>query len=356
MSTWPYAEAFTPDTLYLNTAAMGLPPRVTQQALAEAYAAWAAGTLEPPHFDATIAAARAAYAGLVGVPAAQVAIGHQVAPLVGLVAASVPDGAEVLVAAGDFTSVTFPFAAHADRGVRVVEVPLEELAERVGPDTAWVAVAAVQSADGRLADLAALEEACARHGAELLVDLTQSAGWLPVDAGRYAVTVCGGYKWLLCPRGTAFLTVRPDLVDRLRPVAASWYAGADPWESIYGLPLRLADDARRFDVSPAWFAWVGTRTSVEFLADIGCAALHAHALEVAGAFCAAADLPAPDSAILAVGTDEAVPGVLAEHRVVTARRAGRLRLSFHAHNTVAEVEPLGRALRGHLRAGAAPLA
>src|SRR5690606_33278942 len=99
MSTaWPYADEFTPQTLYLNTASMGLPPRATQRALAEAHAAWAAGTAEPPHFDATIAAARAAYAELVGVPVRQVAIGHQVAPLVGLVAASAPDGAEVLVA------------------------------------------------------------------------------------------------------------------------------------------------------------------------------------------------------------------------------------------------------------------
>ena len=33
---------------------------------------------------------------------------------------------------------------------------------------------------------------------------------------------------------------------------AGWYAGQHPWESIYGTPLRLAEDARRFDVSPAW--------------------------------------------------------------------------------------------------------
>jgi len=32
-------------------------------------------------------------------------------------------------------------------------------------------------------------------------------------------------------------------------------AGDDPWSSIYGGPLRLASDARRFDVSPAGHAW-----------------------------------------------------------------------------------------------------
>ena len=31
---------------------------------------------------------------------------------------------------------------------------------------------------------------------------------------------------------------------------SGWYAGDDPWQSIYGPPLRLAMDARRFNVSP----------------------------------------------------------------------------------------------------------
>ncbi len=344
---WPY-DAFTAETLYLNTASMGLPPIATQQALAEAHAAWAAGTVEPADFDPAVARARATYAGMVGVEESWVAVGHQVSPLVGLVAAAMPDGAEVLVASGEFTSVTIPFAAHADRGVRVVEVPVAELADRVGPDTAWVAVAAVQSADGALADLDALVDACARHGAELLVDLTQAAGWLPVDASRFAATVCGTYKFLLSPRGTAFLTVRPDVAARLRPLAASWFAGADPWSSIYGLPLRLADGARAFDVSPAWFGWVGTAASLDFLAGLGSEALHAHALEVGAAFCTAADLPDPTSAILALTADDDVPEVLAAHRVVAAQRAGRLRVSFGPHNSPDEVAALGRALRGHV--------
>jgi hypothetical protein len=40
------------------------------------------------------------------------------------------------------------------------------------------------------------------------------------------------------------------LIDGLTPHYAGWYAGDDPWSSVYGGPLRLASDARRFDVSP----------------------------------------------------------------------------------------------------------
>ena len=66
-----------------------------------------------------------------------------------------------------------------------------------------------------------------------------------------AYTACGGYKWLLSPRGTAYFTINPTLIDDLTPHYAGWYAGDDPWSSVYGGPLRLAGDARRSDVSLA---------------------------------------------------------------------------------------------------------
>ena len=141
--------------------------------------------------------------------------GPRPARMVGIVAASLPDGAQVLAVEGDFTSVTFPFEAQADRGVTVRYVPLDDLADEVRPTTDVVAYSLVQSRDGRVAP-DAVREAAAAHGARTVCDVTQAAGWLPVDAGAFDVTVCAAYKWLSAPRGTAFLTVRPEV--ELRPV------------------------------------------------------------------------------------------------------------------------------------------
>jgi len=347
--TWPWASHFVAHGLYFATATCGLPPRVTSGAMDTVLADWRRGRVEAPEFDAVIAQARERYARLVGVDASTVAIGHQVSPLVGLVADSVPDGARVLTAAGEFTSVTFPFAAQEHRGVSITEVRLEKLAASIDASTDLVAVSAVQSADGAIADLDAIAAAADRHGAKVLVDLTQAAGWLPVQAGRFAYTVCGTYKWLLSPRGTAFLTVREDVMDSLVPSQAGWYAGEKPWESIYGLPLRLAKDARRFDVSPAWFLWVGTNASLGFLERVGTEELHRHALEVEAAFATAADLRPGTSAIRSLEADELVPALMGGVDAVASVRAGRLRMSFHVNNTVAEAEHLGRLLRGYLR-------
>lgn len=346
--SWPWAEHFGAEGTYLATATCGLPPRRTSERMTAVLDAWRRGAVSAAQFDATVTAARAGYARLVGVDPAQVAIGHQVSPLVGIVAASLPVGTTVLLAEEEFTSVSFPFAAQEPRGIRLKVAPLAELAEHVTSEVGLVAVSAVQSADGRLADLDAISAAADVVGADVLVDLTQAAGWLPVDAARFAYTVCGTYKWLLSPRGTAFLTVRPDRLDALVPAHAGWYAGQDPWASIYGLPLRLATDARRFDVSPAWFAWEGTSSSIDFLTSVGTRALHEHAVGLEAAFAESAGLEPNGSAIRSLRADPDVADILDAASVTASVRAGRLRLAFHVNNTRAEAEHVGALLRGRV--------
>lgn len=340
---------FDPAVVYLNTASLGLPPRRSLTALQDVLAQWSAGRASPPDYDAPLNAARATYAALVGVDRSAVAVGSQVSVFAGLVAAALPDHSEVLTVAGEFTSIVFTFLAQAGRGVRVWEVPLEHLADAVQADTTLVAVSAVQSGDGRLADLDALTTACAATGTRVLLDTTQAVGWLPVDAARFAYTVGGGYKWLLAPRGTCFFTVSAALADGLIPHTAGWYAGADPWSSIYGSPLRLADDARRFDVSPVWHSWVAQAPALDLLAEVGPAVLHAHALRLANRFRAGVGLAPGDSAIVSVAVRDGAAEAMAGGEVVGSMRAGRLRLAFHVSTCEQDVDSAVEVLRDHVQ-------
>ena len=196
---------FSPEGTYLNTASYGLPPRPAWEALQAAQDEWRHGRTGFDGWDESVGRSRAAWARLCGVPEADVAIGPQVSPFAGLVAAALEPGARVLAAREDFTSVLFPLLAQEARGVQVRFAPLESLAEAVDAATDLVAVSAVQSSDGRLADLDAIAAAAAHHDARVLLDVTQACGWLPLDAARFDYVVCAGYKWLLAPRGTAFL-------------------------------------------------------------------------------------------------------------------------------------------------------
>lgn len=98
--------------------------------------------------------------------------------------------------------------------------------------------------------------------------MTQAAGWLPVDAARFAYTVCGATSGC-SPRGAPPSSPWRRSCDELIPHTAGCYAGAEPWSSIYGSPLRLAPDARRFDVSPAWRCWVAAAPVLELLTEVG---------------------------------------------------------------------------------------
>ncbi len=339
---------FDAEVTYLNTATLGLPPRRSWAALQDALTDWRAGTADPVDYDVPLAAARLAYARLVGVPASTVAVGSQVSAFVGLLAACLPDGSEVLTAEGDFTSILFPFHAQARRDVTVRAVPLERIADGVTAATTLVSVSAVQSADGRVADLDALQAACAGTGTPILLDVTQAVGWFPIEANRYAYTVCAGYKWLLNPRGTAYFTVQPDLMDGLIPHAAGWYAGDQPWSSIYGGPLRLAPDARRFDLSPAWHSWVAAAPALALLADVGTDALHAHAVSLADRFCVEIGVPPTGSAIVSLAVDDDAAQATDAARVIGSVRAGRLRLSFHVSTGEQDVDRAIDVLRRHV--------
>ena len=339
---------FDAEVVYLNTATVGLPPRRCLSAVQDALREWQTGRADPVDYDAPLAAARKAYAGLVNVDPTLVAVGSQVSVFAGLVAAGLPAGSEVLTAAGDFTSVLFPFHAQTARGVIVREVPLDEIADAVTTATTLVSVSAVQSADGRLADLDRLEKACATTETKVLLDTTQAVGWLPIDASRFAYTVCGGYKWLLAPRGTAYLTVQAELLESLIPHTAGWYASTRPWQSIYGAPLRLAPDARRFDVSPAWHAWIGAAPSLELLRGIGVSALHAHAVSLANEFRAGIGLPPGNSAIVSAAADLQVAELMHRAGIIGSVRANRLRLSFHVSTTAQDVTRAVEILSGHL--------
>jgi selenocysteine lyase/cysteine desulfurase len=335
---------FEPAAPYLNTASFGLPPRPAWEALQAALADWRGGRTSWEGWGESTDRARALWAGLVGVPVDRVAVGATVSELVGLVAAGLRTGlsrTRVLAADVEFTSLLWPFLA---QGHDVVTVPLGELAGRIDAATGVVAVSAVQSATGEVADLDAIVAAARAHDALVVVDATQAVGWLPLDGSRLDAVVGAGYKWLCSPRGTAWLALGERLRERVEPLHAGWYAGADIHGSYYGPPLRLAAEARRLDTSPAWFSWVGCAPALEVFASVGVEAVHGHDVGLANRFRAGLGLEPSDSAIVSVD----VPGAhekLERAGIRASTRGGALRASFHLSTSESDVDAALEALR-----------
>jgi selenocysteine lyase/cysteine desulfurase len=251
------------------------------------------------------------------------------------VVTALPAGTRVVVPEIEFTSNLFPYLVQSRLDVRTV--PVEAVVDAVADGAGAVAFSAVQMSTGEVADLDAIVEAAGAAGAVTICDATQAVGWLPIDAARFDALACGAYKWLMSPRGTAFLTVSDRLLADAVPHNAGWYAGEDVHASYFGPPLRLASSARRFDLSPAWFCWVGTAPALELIEEIGIEAIHAHDVALANRLRAGLGLEASDSAIVSVDIPDAAAR-LERAGIVTAMRGGRLRTSWHLYNTEDDVE------------------
>lgn len=342
-------DSFVDGSGYLAACTAGLPTHGTLAAQRADLDTWSRASSSPAHYGALVEQGREVFAGIVGVGPERVATGSQTSAMVAVAAAALPDGAEVVVPDGDFSSVVFPFLAHGHRGVRVRSVPLAGLADAVRPGTRLVAWSAVQSASGAVTDPRPVLAAARAAGALTLCDLTQAAGVLPVDAAPFDITVTHAYKWLCAPRGVAFATFSDRALAELRPVLAGWYAGADVWSSCYGPAMRLAEDARRFDVSPAWQAWPGAVAALRHLASVDAASAWRHATGLADRLADALGADRPGQAITTYpDPDGSALRALADAGITASGRAGRLRLAFHLWNDEDDVERVAAVL-GTLR-------
>lgn len=325
---------------YLAACTAGLPPRAARDAVIADVEASSRGLVDLAGYSAAAERSRHLFARLVGVGSDRVAIGSQVSVFTALLAGAIPDGAEVLVPDGEFSSIARPFV-HTGRGLRVRSVPLAALADEIDARTSLVAFSLVQSATGRVADLDAIVAAAAQHGARTYCDATQAVGWMPVDAAAVDALVCHAYKWLCAPRGVAFLTVSADLQRAMPPLFAGWYAGEDPWMSCYGHDFPLATDARVFDVSPAWQAFAGAVPALALFAGLDVRETRAHVTQLAAHFREGMGMqhPSLDSAIVTwADPDGSDLAALTAAGITASGRSARARVGFHVFNDETDVE------------------
>jgi selenocysteine lyase/cysteine desulfurase len=167
-------------------------------------------------------------------------------------------------------------AAREIHGVSVRMVPLAEVAEAAGANTALVACSHVGWVSGSLApaELAQLD-------VPVLLDGAQGVGAVEVDVRALGCDAYAGagQKWMCGPDGSGMLWVAPELRERLQ-VPRRGYGNLA--EASLGLDAVLHEDARRFD-SPSLSAEsvACSLASAELLESAGWAAVHERARSLA---------------------------------------------------------------------------
>ncbi len=332
-----FGKTFAGSAGFLDTATYGLPPQFLTRELRRWLGEWELGRLNAAGHDEAVTRARTAFASLTGTDVDQVAMGGSVSALVGIVAASLRANSRIAVLPREFTSLTFPFAAQGGRGITLHEVPSAE--DLCSPGWDVVAVSVVQSADGSVVDLEALRAAHAGTDTLVVLDVTQAAGWMDLHLDWADVVVGAGYKWLLAPRGIAWAAFSERIRSTTVPMAANWYAGTDPWSSVYGLPMRLAESGRSFDASPAWFSALGAGLVMPWLASLDMALISAHTVGLANTLRKHSHMEPSPSPIVSL-PEKADHMRMRAAGIRAAQRAGAVRVAFHLYNDESDLDLL----------------
>ena len=126
-------------------------------------------------------------------------------------------GGHAVITGYEHNAVVRPLAALERLGVRHTaaqaplfdpEAQLRAVRDSLRPDTALVVCCHVSNVFGNIAPLEAVDDLCRREGLPLVVDASQSAGTVPIDAGalRAAEFICmPGHKGLYGPQGTGVM-------------------------------------------------------------------------------------------------------------------------------------------------------
>jgi selenocysteine lyase/cysteine desulfurase len=313
---------------------------------------------------------RSAGAELLGTTADAVAVVGSASEGLGQVASllEAKRGTVVLVST-DFPSVTYPWLAAAERReieLRFVEDRADrdltqDLVDAIDPTTSVVTFGAVQYATGSQIEVERVAERARDVGALVVVDATQVAGAGPVDMDRWGAdaVVTSGYKWLSSHGGVALLAVAPHLRDRL-PQFVGWKGTDDPF-AFDARTLRLADDARRFELSTMSYASVvGLESSMAILSSAGFDRIANHAANLAARLVDQVEGPGW-RLFRQPGDPGALPHIVSlrharhrpditaarlasDHRIVCGGRGVGLRISLHAYNDEADVDRLAESL------------
>ena len=193
---------------------------------------------------------------LIGAPDGSVAIGDTLSLKVyQALSAAVqmrPERKVILSDSGNFPSDLYMAQGLIDQleqGHELRIVSPEQVMDALTDDVAVALITQVDYRTGRLHDMAALTAKAQSAGAVMLWDLAHSAGAVPVDLAASGCEFAVGctYKYLNGgPGAPAFIYVRPDLIDGIRPAMAGWLGHAAPFA--FEQTYRPARDIERMRV------------------------------------------------------------------------------------------------------------
>jgi selenocysteine lyase/cysteine desulfurase len=373
-------ELFPIGEQYVYLSHCGIAPLYSQALRAEhevAIAQSRTGSLVFRRYDAILDGLRQAAAQMLGTSPENLAFVKNTTEGIGLIAGGyrfVP-GDQVISYVHEYPANHYPWKLQERRGVELVLLPnrditgaappdlpvawtMQDLEARITPRTRIVALSHVQFASGYTADLTALADLCRAREIDLVLDVAQSLGCLPIDVEELgiAAAVSSGWKWLMGPMGTGLLYTSASFRQKLDPVMvgpATMRQGTDYLDHTWN-PFSSAK-CFEYSTSPIAIAAALECCVRELPLRYGVTAIHAEIVRLQEVFLQALDqarIPPlfaaakNRSSILSLIVPDArsVCRALLKENVICTERGGYLRIAPHFYNTEDDMERVARQL------------
>ena len=357
------------DAVYLNQAAIGLigkPAVDAMRSFLDDVARHGNRLMSDRQEEGYSQALRSRAASLLNVETSGVAITASASELLGQLPFLLDPGGRgtVVVVDTDFPALTRPWLRWAEHTegelLFVTDTPTENLTDTIvsalSERTSVLATSQVQYATGSRVDVPRLREATRQVGAQLIVDASQAAGAVPVDATAWdaEVVVSSGYKWLGGHGGVALAAVSERLFEDVPPLPG-WLGAHRPFD-FDATRLEVADDARRFtQATMSYVSMAGLTVALDCILEAGIERIEAHARALgdllfdglAGAgwqsfrnrddSSASPHIVSLAHAELAAGQAAAALGA---QNILCGTRGGRVRVSLASYNDESDVRAL----------------
>jgi selenocysteine lyase/cysteine desulfurase len=283
---------------------------------------------------------------------------------IGIVAEGLPwqAGDNMVTAEDEYPANLYPWMNVSGRGVELRRVPsrdgrivLDDLRTAIDSRTRLVSLSFVEYASGFRNDLAGVGQLCREKGVLFLVDAIQGLGVLPLDVRNTPIDflAADGHKWLLGPEGAGLFWIRRELVERLHPVGIGWNSVINSRDFSH-TEFRLKPHAGRWESGSLNVGGIlALGANLELLLTAGVDAISNRVLELTDYLCDrcrhagltvySSRRSAEASGIVSVIVPNDVRAFVRQCRaagIVVNHRAGRLRVSPHAYNTVEELDRL----------------
>lgn len=313
---------------------------------------------------------RAGFAALIGADTDEVAITFSASSALNAVVSALDlrHRPRLLATDHDFPTVGHILLAQVQRGA-VVDFVSEhddgidtvDLTAALDDRTALLAATHVAFRSGARLDVAGAARAAHDAGALFALDAYQTLGVQPVDvrAMEIDILIGGALKYMLGPSGVAFLYVRRDLIEGLRPLESGWFGQANPF-AFDTRHLQYAPSANRFQTgSPPVPSAYAARAGLALVQEAGVNATAAHVERLADRLIERATAagfqvrtphdPARRGPLVVIGSSDAerLASMLRAAGIVCAPRAGGLRAAFHFYNLEEDVDRLLDELARH---------